>query len=167
MVPEATGFTACAGRGVRAIVDRCPVEVLSPAAYAGLAIRAVAEIESGGATAVVVTADGQAIGVLGLHDQTRPGAAAAVQALHALTGADLTVDTADVVTVGDDLSAIAAVVALSRRARRLVIANLVIAATVITVLVTWICSGTCRYRWGGGPRGFDHPGHPQWPAAVG
>lgn len=211
-VPEATGFTACAGRGVQAIVDGYPVEVLSPAAYAGPAIAAVAEIEATGATAVVVTVDGDAIGVLGLHDQARPGAAAAVQALRSLTGcspvlltgdnhaaaaqlagplgiedvragllpedkatavrelesggrrvlmvgdgindapamasahssmamgrggADLTVDTADIVTVGDDLSAIASVVALAKRARRLVIANLVIAGTVITVLVTW------------------------------
>ncbi|WP_454791721.1 heavy metal translocating P-type ATPase [Mycolicibacterium lutetiense] len=211
-VPPATGFAARAGRGVRAIADGRVVEVLSPAACAGLAIPAVAEIEATGATAVVVIADDHAIGVLGLQDQVRPGATGAVQALRALTGcspvlltgdnhaaaaqlagqvgiedvrggllpddkvtavrelessgrrvlmvgdgindapamasahssmamgrsgADLTVDTADVVTVGDDLSAIAAVIALSRRARRLVIANLVIAATVITVLVTW------------------------------
>nr|WP_276020489.1 heavy metal translocating P-type ATPase [Mycolicibacterium neworleansense] len=211
-VPEATGFAAQAGRGVRAIVDGRPVEVLSPAAYAGPQVPTVAEIEDTGATAVVVTVDGRAIGILGLYDQARPGAVAAVQALRAVTGcspvlltgdnhaaavrlagqlgiddvragllpedkaaavrefesagrrvlmvgdgvndapamasahssmamgrsgADLTVDTADVVTVGDDLSAIAAVVALSRRARRLVIANLVIAATVITVLVAW------------------------------
>lgn len=211
-VLQATGFTSGAGRGVRAMVDGCPVEVLSPAAYAGPRIPEVAEIEATGATAVVVTVNGEAIGVLGLRDQARPGAAAAVQALHAMTGcspvlltgdnhaaaaqlagqlgiddvragllpedkaaavrelesggrrvlmvgdgvndapamasahssmamgrtgADLTVDTADVVTVGDDLSAIAGVVALSRRARRLVIANLAIAATVITVLVTW------------------------------
>ncbi|OCB08907.1 metal-transporting ATPase [Mycolicibacterium porcinum] len=211
-VPEATGFTSGAGRGVRAVLDGCPVEVLSPAACAGPRIPEVAEIEATGATAVVVTLNGEAIGVLGLRDQARPGAAAAVQALHAMTGcspvlltgdnhaaaaqlagqlgiddvragllpedkaaavrelesdgrrvlmvgdgvndapamasahssmamgrtgADLTVDTADVVTVGDDLSAIAGVVALSRRARRLVIANLVIAATVIAVLVTW------------------------------
>lgn len=211
-VPQATGFTSGAGRGVRAMVDGCPVEVLSPAAYAGPRIPEVAEIEATGATAVVVTVNGEAIGVLGLRDQARPGAAAAVRALHAMTGcspvlltgdnhaaaaqlagqlgiddvragllpedkaaavrelesdgrrvlmvgdgvndapamasahssmamgrtgADLTVDTADVVTVGDDLSAIAGVVALSRRARRLVIANLVIAATVITVLVAW------------------------------
>ncbi|MEV0673390.1 heavy metal translocating P-type ATPase [Mycobacterium sp. NPDC050441] len=211
-VPDATGFTARTGRGVAAVVDGRPVEVLSPAAYAGPAIPAVAEIEATGVTAVIVTVDGQAIGVLGLHDQVRPGAVAAVGALRALTGcspvlltgdnhaaaarlagqlgiedvragllpedkaaavrelesagrrvlmvgdgvndapamasahsstamghsgADLTVDTADVVTVGDDLSAIAAVIALSRRARRLVIANLVIAATVITVLVAW------------------------------
>lgn len=211
-VPAAGDFIARAGRGVRAVVDGRQVEVLSPAAYSGPTVPAVTEIEATGATAVVVTAGGQAIGVLGLHDDARPGAVAAVRALRALTGAspvlltgdnhaaathlatqlgiedmragllpedkvaavrelesggrrvlvvgdgandapamasahssmamgrsgaDLTVDTADVVTVGDDLSTIAAVIALSQRARRLVIANLVLAASVITVLVTW------------------------------
>lgn len=211
-IPEATEFTAHAGRGVRARVDGRTVEVLSPATYRGPAVPDVAEMEATGATAVVVTVDDQAIGVVGLQDRVRPGAADAVRKLHALTGcqpvlltgdnqaaasrlaeqlgiedvrggllpddkaaavrelesggrrvlmvgdgindapamasahssmamgrsgADLTVDTADVVTVGDDLSTIGAVVALSRRARRLVIANLVIAATVIAVLVTW------------------------------
>lgn len=52
-------------------------------------------------------------------------------------GADLTLQTADVVTVADDLGAIPAVVALARRARRTVLANLAIAATFITVLVVW------------------------------
>ncbi len=52
-------------------------------------------------------------------------------------GADLTLQTADVVTVADDLSTIAAVVALARRARRMVVANLAIAASFITVLVIW------------------------------
>lgn len=211
-VPEASTFVAIAGRGVTAEVDGQRVEVLSPAAYVGPTLPVVAEIEDTGATAVIVTVGGRAIGVLGLHDQVRPGASAAVQALRTLTGcspvlltgdnhaaaarlagqlgiedvragllpedkaaavreleaggrrvlmvgdgvndapamasahssmamgrcgADLTVDTADVVTVGDDLSAIAAVVALARRARRLVVANLVIAATAITVLVAW------------------------------
>ncbi|MBU9766481.1 heavy metal translocating P-type ATPase [Mycobacterium sp. TNTM28] len=212
VVPAARDFTAHGGRGVAALVEGSRVEVLSPAAYRGPALPAVAEIEVTGATAVVLTADGQAAGVIGLQDQVRPGAAAAVQKLRALTGcspvlltgdnhtaatqlagelgiddvragllpedkagavreweaggrrvlmvgdgvndapamasahasmamgrcgADLTVDTADVVTVGDDLSAIAAVIALARRARRLVKANLAIAATVITVLVAW------------------------------
>ncbi|OBG89640.1 cadmium-translocating P-type ATPase [Mycobacterium sp. E802] len=211
-VPEATGFTARPGRGVAATVAGQRVEVLSPAAYRGPALAAVDEIETAGATAVVVTVDGAAIGVLGLHDRPRPEAAAAVRRLRALTGcspvlltgdnqaaalrlasqlgiddvragllpddkaaavrqleaggrrvlmvgdgvndapamasahsslamggcgADLTVDTADVVTVGDDLSSVASVIALARRARRLVKANLVIAATVITVLVAW------------------------------
>ena len=41
------------------------------------------------------------------------------------------------VLVRDDLSTVATVVRLSRRARRVVVANLAIAATVITGLVTW------------------------------
>ena len=51
------------------------------------------------------------------------------------TGADLTLETADAVVVRDDLSTIPAVIALSRRARKVVVANLVIAAAVIVILV--------------------------------
>jgi heavy metal translocating P-type ATPase len=53
------------------------------------------------------------------------------------SGSDLALDTADAVVVRDDLATLPAVIALSRRARRIVIANLVIAATFITVLVLW------------------------------
>ncbi|NKX91409.1 heavy metal translocating P-type ATPase [Nocardia coubleae] len=53
------------------------------------------------------------------------------------TASDLTLQTADAVVVRDDLSTIPTVIALSRRARRLVIANLAIAATFIAILVTW------------------------------
>jgi cation transport ATPase len=52
-------------------------------------------------------------------------------------GADLTLQAADAVVVRDDLSAVPAAIALSRRARRVVIANLTIAATFIAVLVVW------------------------------
>ncbi|MGC4942264.1 heavy metal translocating P-type ATPase [Kribbella sp. DT2] len=52
-------------------------------------------------------------------------------------GSDLTLQAADAVVVRDDLTTIPAVIALSRRARRVVIANLIIAATFITVLVIW------------------------------
>jgi cation-transporting P-type ATPase D len=52
-------------------------------------------------------------------------------------GADLTVETADAVTVRDELATIPAVLLLARRARRVVVANLVIAATFITGLVAW------------------------------
>jgi cobalt/nickel-transporting P-type ATPase D len=52
-------------------------------------------------------------------------------------GADLTLETADAVTVRDELATIPAVVALARRARRVVIANLAIAALFITGLVAW------------------------------
>ncbi len=50
-------------------------------------------------------------------------------------GADLALDTADVVLVQDDLATLPAVIAISRRARRVVMQNLVIAALVITTLV--------------------------------
>lgn len=52
-------------------------------------------------------------------------------------GSDLTLQTAGVVVVRDDLTTIPTVIALARRARRIVLANLAIAATFITVLVLW------------------------------
>jgi heavy metal translocating P-type ATPase len=57
-------------------------------------------------------------------------------------GSDLTLQTADAVVVRDDLTAIPTIIALSQRARRVVVANLVIAATFITVLVIWDLIGT-------------------------
>ncbi|PWK40529.1 heavy metal-(Cd/Co/Hg/Pb/Zn)-translocating P-type ATPase [Actinoplanes xinjiangensis] len=52
-------------------------------------------------------------------------------------GSDLALETADAVLVRDDLAALPAVIALARRARRLVQVNLIIAGTFITVLVCW------------------------------
>ncbi|RZI85598.1 MAG: heavy metal translocating P-type ATPase, partial [Microbacterium sp.] len=52
-------------------------------------------------------------------------------------GSDLALETADAVIVRDELATLPNVIALSRRARRIVIANLAIAATFITVLVLW------------------------------
>ncbi|MFI2651628.1 heavy metal translocating P-type ATPase [Micromonospora fulviviridis] len=52
-------------------------------------------------------------------------------------GSDLALHTADAVLVRDDLSMLPAVIDLSRRARRVVKANLLIAAAFIVVLVTW------------------------------
>ncbi|WP_406197287.1 heavy metal translocating P-type ATPase [Kitasatospora sp. NBC_01560] len=57
-------------------------------------------------------------------------------------GSDLALETADAVVVRDELVAVPAVVALSRRARRLVVQNLVIAGGFITVLVVWDLAGT-------------------------
>jgi heavy metal translocating P-type ATPase len=57
-------------------------------------------------------------------------------------GSDLALQTADAVVVRDDLTTIPAVIALSRRARRVVTANLVIAAAFITGLVLWDLIGT-------------------------
>ncbi len=56
-------------------------------------------------------------------------------------GSDLALETADAVVVRDELTAIAAVVRLSRTARRLVIQNLVIAGVCIAVLVVWDLAG--------------------------
>jgi heavy metal translocating P-type ATPase len=52
-------------------------------------------------------------------------------------GSDLVLDTADAVITRDELAALPALIALARRARRLVIANLTIAATFIAILVAW------------------------------
>ncbi|MGR6919760.1 heavy metal translocating P-type ATPase [[Actinomadura] parvosata] len=52
-------------------------------------------------------------------------------------GSDLALDTADAVITRDELATVPAVIALARRARRLVVANLVIAFGFIAVLVAW------------------------------
>ncbi|MFP5345966.1 MAG: heavy metal translocating P-type ATPase [Actinomycetes bacterium] len=56
-------------------------------------------------------------------------------------GSDVTLETADAVITRDELVGVPTVMALSRRARRLVKQNLAIAATVIAVLVTWDIAG--------------------------
>jgi heavy metal translocating P-type ATPase len=52
-------------------------------------------------------------------------------------GSDLALETADAIVVRDELAAVPTLVALSRRSRRYVVANLTVAATFITVLVAW------------------------------
>ncbi|MEU8513487.1 heavy metal translocating P-type ATPase [Kitasatospora sp. NPDC048722] len=52
-------------------------------------------------------------------------------------GSDLALETADAVVVRDELATVPAVVALARRARGLVVQNLVIASVFISVLVVW------------------------------
>ncbi|ORT55918.1 heavy metal translocating P-type ATPase [Streptomyces sp. CB03238] len=56
-------------------------------------------------------------------------------------GSDLALETADAVVVRDELATVPAVVALSRRARRLVVQNLVIAGVCIGALVIWDLAG--------------------------
>ncbi|MGW3952235.1 heavy metal translocating P-type ATPase [Streptomyces sp. NPDC004752] len=56
-------------------------------------------------------------------------------------GSDLALETADAVVVRDELATVPAVISLSRRARRLVVQNLVIAAVFITGLVVWDLAG--------------------------
>jgi len=57
-------------------------------------------------------------------------------------GSDLALETADAVIVRDELSTIPKVIELARRARTVVVANLIIAAVVITGLVIWDLVGT-------------------------
>ncbi|MGI5224686.1 heavy metal translocating P-type ATPase [Actinoallomurus sp. CA-142502] len=68
-------------------------------------------------------------------------AAAHVGVAMGRAGSDLALETADAVVVRDELTTIPAVVALSRRARRLVTQNLIIAAAFITGLVIWDLAG--------------------------
>ncbi|MFE5948267.1 heavy metal translocating P-type ATPase [Streptomyces sp. NPDC056480] len=57
-------------------------------------------------------------------------------------GSDLALETADAVIVRDELATVPTVVALSRRARGLVVQNLVIAGAFIAGLVLWDLAGT-------------------------
>ncbi|MEU4813047.1 heavy metal translocating P-type ATPase [Nocardia fluminea] len=218
LLPVAEEFTSRPGRGVSARIEGSFIEIVSPAALPGPSERdaawvgAVEELQTLGRTAVVVCCEQTPIAVLGISDQVRPEATAAVAAMAHLTGAapvlltgdnlatatalaarvgitdvragllphdkvtvvrdlqadgqrvamvgdgindapalaaaqtgiamggagsDLALQTADVIVVRDDLTTIATVMALSRRARRVVIANLAIAAGFISVLVLW------------------------------
>ncbi|MCJ0905200.1 heavy metal translocating P-type ATPase [Rhodococcus sp. ARC_M6] len=96
-------------------------------------VDAVRELEQGGHH-VLLVGDG-------VNDAPAMAAAGTSLAM-GRAGSDLALDTADAVVLRDELSAIPAVVALSRRARRVVVANLVIAATFISALVLWDLIGT-------------------------
>ncbi|WP_406129445.1 heavy metal translocating P-type ATPase [Streptomyces sp. NBC_00989] len=56
-------------------------------------------------------------------------------------GSDLALETADAVIVRDELATVPAVIALSRRARKLVVQNLVVAGVFIAALVIWDLAG--------------------------
>ncbi|MDQ2725440.1 MAG: cadmium-translocating P-type ATPase [Actinomycetota bacterium] len=104
MLAPAEEFRALPGRGVQAIVEGRRVTVRRPLPDDGVRVRdLVGEMEGRSQTAVVVDIDEQAVGVLGLADRVRPGAAATVRALALMTGAS------PVLLTGDNVAAATAV----------------------------------------------------------
>lgn len=116
----------------RATADRLGVQVGIDDVRAGLLpddkVAAVRQLQAGGARLTVVGD--------GINDA--PALAAAhVGIAMGSARSELTLQTADAVVVRDDLTIIPTVIAMSRRARRIVVANLIVAVTFIAGLVVW------------------------------
>jgi heavy metal translocating P-type ATPase len=93
-------------------------------------------------TVRALEASGQRMLVVGDGVNDAPALAAAyVGVAMGRGGSDLALDTAGAVIMRDDLATIPTVMALSRRARRVVTANLAIAAVIIAGLVAWDLAG--------------------------
>lgn len=94
--------------------------------------------EDKAAVVAALQADGARVLVVGDGVNDAPAMAVAHASIAmGRTGSDLALETSDAVITRDDLATVPAVLALARRARRVVAANLAIAATFIAVLVTW------------------------------
>lgn len=92
---EATGVTEEAGAGLTGTVQATKVNVGSPRWLDPGALREATErMESDGMTVVVVHADGLAVGLIGVRDELRPEAPAAISDLRRM-GVDTTMLTGD------------------------------------------------------------------------
>lgn len=90
-IPRPSALTVHPGRGISAAVEEKTALIGTPELLEGAGIEidaegisAVRRIEAGGGTAALVALDGELVGVLGVTDEVRPDAAAAVSALRRL-----------------------------------------------------------------------------------
>lgn len=115
------------GRAARRVAQQAGISDVRAALLPEQKVEAVRDLEASGHH-VLVVGDG-------VNDA--PAMAAARTSIAMGAGADLTLQTADGVTVRDELHTIPTIIGLARQARRVVTANLAIAATFISVLVLW------------------------------
>jgi cation-transporting P-type ATPase J len=119
-------------RAARRLAGQAGISDVRAGLLPGDKVTAVRELEAAGRK-VLLAGDG-------VNDAPAL-AAASTGAAMGRAGSDLALDAADLVIMRDDLAAIPAVIALSRRARRVVTANLWIAAVIIAGLVCWDLAG--------------------------
>jgi cation-transporting P-type ATPase J len=138
-----TAITALTGAGPLLLTGDNPRAAAALATEAGITdVRAGVLPQDKVGAVRALQAQGQRVMLIGDGVNDAPALAAAHTGIAmGRAGCDLALDTADAVIVCDDLATVPAVIALSRRARRLVIANLVIAATFITGLAIWDLAG--------------------------
>ena len=119
-------------RAARLIADETGIDDVRAGLLPRQKVETVRAVESAGGRLLVVGD--------GVNDA--PALAAAhVGVAMGRVGSDLALEAAGAVVMRDDLAAIPAVLTLARRARRVVTANLVIAATIIAGLAAWDLAG--------------------------
>jgi cobalt/nickel-transporting P-type ATPase D len=115
------------GRAARRVARHAGITAVRAALLPEQKVEAVRGLQASGHR-VLVVGDG-------INDA--PAMAAARTSIAMGAGADLTLQTADAVTVRDELHTIPTIIGLARRARGIVTINLAIASAFITVLVLW------------------------------